>query len=120
MSYHKEAYDAGRLATTNGEEPKVFASPAPDPELGPTGQHKAYWVLSESERAKGFLRPVRRTYVHGRCGAATTMGTALAETYARDPGFYGATFCVACGNHFPVGEHGEFVWDTTNNEKVGT
>jgi hypothetical protein len=23
------------------------------------GQHGAYWVLSESERAKGFIRPVR-------------------------------------------------------------
>lgn len=28
------------------------------------GQQKAYVVLSEEERAKGFVRPVRRSYVH--------------------------------------------------------
>lgn len=81
----------------------------------PTGLAPAYLVLSEDERAKGFVRPVRRSYVHaqelGGCGALTTMAQALAETYARDPRFYGATFCVGCGMHRPVGEVGEFVWD---------
>lgn len=33
-------------------------------ELKPNGQQKAYVVLSEEERAKGFKRPVRRSYVH--------------------------------------------------------
>jgi hypothetical protein len=33
-------------------------------ELKPNGQQKDYVVLSEEERAKGFVRPVRRTYVH--------------------------------------------------------
>jgi hypothetical protein len=47
------------------------------------------------------------------------MGQAIAETYATSPTFYDATFCVKCKNHFPVGEHGEFVWSMTN-EKVGT
>ena len=41
------------------------------------------------------------------CGTVTTMGNALAETYARDPKFYGGTFCCGCGKHFPVEE---FVW----------
>lgn len=82
-----------------------------------------YLVLSEEERAKGFVRPLRLAYVHaidlGGCGAVTIMGRAIAETYARQPDFYGATFCVACSKHRPVGEHGEFVWDGTD-EKVGT
>lgn len=137
------------------------------------GQNSCYLVLSEEERAKGFVRPVRRTYLHkgryygdgvemleeettlengkkyvalanimmdgkklgatyitqkeldqynktsgyiGGCGAATTMGQALAETYARDPSFYGATFCVGCNRHISVVE---FVWDGTD-EKVGS
>jgi hypothetical protein len=131
-----------------------------------TGQQKAYVVLSAEERAKGFVRPVRRDYVHigalpthptrdltpeeqeryreygyvkfetyppgsivgkfwtakqlaSGYGQRTTMGLALAETYARDPKFYGSTFCVGCSAHFPVGANGEFVWDGTN-ERVGT
>jgi hypothetical protein len=82
------------------------------------GQQKAYVVLSDAERAKGFVRPVRHTYVHQKCGVATRMGQTIAETYAREPGFYSGTFCVGCGSHFPVGEDGEFVWD--GGTKVGT
>lgn len=134
-------------------------------ELRPDGQQKGYVVLSEEERAKGFVRPVRKSYVHvgkqpkfplrdltpeeqerhagcnyskyeeypesesplsgkfwteaqlkSGCGSVTTMGQSIAETYARDPKFYGATFCCVCGSHFPVDE---FVWDGTN-EKVGS
>jgi len=92
-----------------------------DPKLGrgvdenPIPQHEVYLILSEEERAKGFIRPVRKTYVH-TCGVATTMGQALAETYARDPKFYGATYCCGCQKHLPVDE---FTWDGTN-EKVGS
>lgn len=141
----------------------------------PVPQNKCYLVLSEEERAKGFVRPVRDSYVHvgiagpqfaleeltpeqkemwkndrdpfvkferypaghksratGRfwsqrdldrvgngCGALTRMGRALAETYAREPGFYGSTYCVGCSMHRPVGKDGEFVWDGTE-ERVGT
>lgn len=84
----------------------------------PNGQQKAYVVLSDAERAKGFVRPMRWTYVHEKCGVATTMGQALAETYARDPEFYTGTFCVGCRSHFSVGATGEFRWD--DGEKVGT
>ena len=135
------------------------------------GQNECYLVLSEEERAKGFIRPVRTKYVHkgrkydgltkldkpekhndktyvaiasiivnakylggtyltqeemeqhestngyvGGCGAVTKMGEAIAETYARDPKFYGSTFCVGCNKHLPVSE---FVWDGTD-EKVGS
>lgn len=87
--------------------------------IGPDGMQETYLVLSDEERAKGFVRPVRRSYTHTKCGSVTTMGQALAETYAADPHFYGGTFCVNCGAHFPVGENGEFYW-TGTEEKVGT
>lgn len=88
----------------------------------PTGQAQAYLVLSEEERAKGFVRPVRRTYVHDECGTATTMSQALAETYAREPGFYGATYCTGCRMHRPVAEFrwDEFSWDGTGGSRVGS
>lgn len=141
----------------------------------PVPQHETYLVLSDEERAKGFVRPVRRSYVHvgipgpkfplqdltaeqkelwkddadpyvkfepypagykgsatGRlwtqkdldrvgkgCGTLTTMGRAIAETYARNPHFYGSTYCCGCHMHRPVGADGEFVWDGTD-ERVGT
>jgi hypothetical protein len=93
-------------------------------EINPiTGQQKGYVVLSDEERAKGFVQPVRRSYRHLKCGVVTTMGLALAETYARDPLFYSGTFCCGCGTHFPVGskEHGgQFEWDDGSGLMVGT
>ena len=88
-------------------------------ELRTDGQQKGYVVLSAEERAKGFVRPVRNAYVHDKCGGVTTMGQALAETYARDPAFYSGTFCAICRSHFPVGATGEFTWNGTT-ERVGT
>lgn len=85
----------------------------------PSGMQKDYVVLTAEERAKGFVEPVRRSYRHEKCGVVTTMGQALAETYARCPDFYSGTFCCGCRDHFPVGEAGEFVWDGTD-QKVGT
>ena len=84
-----------------------------------TGMQKAYVVLSEEERQKGFVRLVRRSYRHEKCGTVTRMGQALAETYARDPEFYSGTFCCGCLSHYPVGKNGKFVWEGTD-EKVGT
>jgi hypothetical protein len=135
-----------------------------------TGMQKDYVVLSEEEREKGFVRPVRRSYRHvgppapkyplrdltpeekeryascgyvkyeeypkpnpdgssavGRfytqadidrrgCGSITTMGIALAETWARDIKFYNGTYCATCLKHCPVEE---FVWYGTN-ERLGT
>jgi hypothetical protein len=83
-----------------------------------TGMQQDYVVLAEEERAKGFVRPVRRSYRHLTCGTVTKMAQTIAETYARDPGFYSGTFCCGCGAHFPVGADGQFVWDGTD-EKVG-
>jgi len=134
-------------------------------EIKENGQQKGYVVLCPEERAKGYVRPLRDSYVHvglkpkyplrdlteeehkrfshggfvkyeeyppdsgqvGRfwtqkeldtkgCGTLTTMSLSIAETYAREPHFYGKTFCCGCSTHLPVAE---FVWDGTN-EKVGS
>lgn len=98
-----------------------------------TGQQMDYVVLTPEERAKGFVRPVRDTYIHvgidpvmhgivlvkrgvGGCGTRTVMARQIAETYARDPGFYSGTFCVNCRRHLPLNE---FVWEGTA-EMVGS
>lgn len=73
-----------------------------------TGMQRDYVVLSREERAKGFVKPVRRSYIHQKCGVETTMGIDLAQTYARNPRFYSGTFCVGCRAHFPLNE---FTWD---------
>lgn len=51
------------------------------------------------------------------CGTVTTIGsTAIIETFARLPGYYGGTFCVGCGKHLPLTE---FVWVGTD-DRVGS
>lgn len=103
------------LAADPGELPKTrLTTDQNDPRLThgidttQAQQAEVYLVLSAEERAKGFVRPLRRSYVHTTCGAVTTMGLALCETYARDPKFYGATYCCNCGMHRPVSE---FTWE---------
>lgn len=89
----------------------------------PVAQAKKYLVLSEEELSNEYLRPVIRSYFHTKCGAITTMGIDIARTYARDPKFYGATYCVTCQRHLPVGEHGDFYWvvdGEVTEDKVGT
>lgn len=91
-------------------------------ESGPRkGQQEAYLVLSDEERAKGFVRPVRHSYVHLKCGTVTTMGSALSETCARNPKFYSGTFCCHCGTHFNLGPPWDpaFVWEP-DGEPVGS
>lgn len=151
-----------RTLTTDRDDPRL--GHGVDTERIP--QHEAYLVLSDEERAKGFVRPVRRSYMHvgapgpvhplrdlteeeqGRydkfdyikyeeypegskerenaigsywtqarldnigkgCGTVTSMNQVIAETYARDPNFYGATYCCGCQQHLQVGRQGEFVW----------
>lgn len=91
--------------TSDPNDPRVKHGGADDQ---PVEQHEVYLVLSDEERARGFVRPVRSSYVHVVCGSETTMGAKIAETYARQPGFYGSTYCVRCSKHRPVSE---FVWD---------
>lgn len=91
--------------TTDPNDPRLPHKHGPDEE--PVPQQDVYLVLSDEERQEGFVRPYRDTYKHLTCGNTTTMGRAIAETYARDPKFYGGTYCVHCGMHRPLSE---FVW----------
>lgn len=85
-----------------------------DPRLGygvddkRTRQNPAYLVLSDGEISRGYVQPYRESYVHRKCGAKTSMHPAIAATYARNPWFYGSTYCVQCGMHRPLVE---FVWE---------
>lgn len=81
------------------------------------GQYADHWVIPFDPNS-GYVRPFRSSYTHTKCGTVTTMPRQCAETYARDPGYYGSTFCCGCGEYFPVGKDGQFTWD--NGEKVGT
>lgn len=83
-----------------------------------TPQAPVYLVLSDDERAKGFVRPYRDTYRHLICGTETRMSRDISETYARQPTFYGSTYCTWCSQHRPVGAGGEFEW--LDGSKVGT
>ncbi len=161
---HEKDHEGRQICTTSGDAPSQVRAEQTEK----TGQHKAYIVLCEEERQKGFVRPYRDAYKHvgrsvcgvvvgtehgfrticdetdlthvgehgcvtrrvtteeakdieyrrkiGGCGSVTTMGRALSETYARDPKFYGATFCCTCNQHFPVGE---FTW-SKDGEVVGS
>lgn len=84
-------------ATTDRDDPRLR-------EHTPDGQQRAYLVLSDEERAKGWVRPYRDSYQHTACGTVTTMGRPIAETYARDPSFYGGTYCTGCRTHLPLAE----------------
>ena len=105
-------YTRGMTYTTDPNDPALGRGV--DTEV--TQQHKKYLVLSEEERAKGFIRPLRRSYIHTKCGVETKMGLALCETYARQPSFYGATYCVGCSKHLPVAE---FTW-SEDGQVVGS
>jgi hypothetical protein len=96
-------------------------SPVPEDrshaEIDPkTGMQRAYVVLSDEERAQGFVRPLRFVYRHLKCGQTTRMGQKIAETYARNPEFYTGTYCAHCGSHHSLDQ---FVWDGTE-ERVGS
>lgn len=102
------------MALTN--DPQEARDSGIDPE---TGMQRKYVVLSEDERAKGFVRPVRKQYRHTLCGTVTWISQAIAETYAANPHYYTGTFCAGCKSHFPIGPNADFVWEGTD-EKVGT
>lgn len=66
-----------------------------------------YWTQEEIDK------------INKGCGVVTRMPIAIAETYAREPNYYGSTFCCGCGTYLRVGKAGEFVWEGTQ-ERVGT
>ena len=107
------AVDRSKTMLTDGSPVPVDHSHVTD---RGDGQQRGYVVLSDEERLRGFVRPYRESYVHKPYGAETKMGRKIAETYARNPGFYGATFCARCGSHFPLDQ---FIWSGTD-ERVGS
>lgn len=77
--------------TTNRNDPGINKEK-------PNGQYETYLILSDDERAKGFIRPVRTKYIHvgkkaesnnalrsGGCGVVTTMALPIAEDMAHWP-----------------------------------
>jgi hypothetical protein len=100
--------------TDDRSDPRLGYGTGPGPR--PDGMQEAYLV----DKGEGeFVRPVRRAYKHIKCGTVTTMNQKIAETYARNPKFYGSTYCAHCRDHLLVGENGEFIW-TDDGSKVGT
>jgi hypothetical protein len=102
--------------TTDRNDPRLSQNSAKDPR-----QRAVHYVLSAAERAKGFVRPVRSSYLHLSCRRATSMSRPLAESTARDPKLYKRSFCYTCGTYFPIGE---FIWieddGTVTKERCGS
>lgn len=92
-------------------EPFDYGSKRPD------GQYERHPEIPQEER-RDLKRPVRRSYKHLKCGGVTTMPQGIAETYAKNPTFYGSTFCATCGDYFRVGDQGLFVWVGENGEET--
>ena len=82
-------------------EYKLFES---YPDADETGLIGRFWTQKDLDR------------IGAGCGTSTKMNSTIAATYAREPTYYGSTFCTGCKTHFPVGE---FVWDGTE-EVVGS
>lgn len=106
-----------------GARPKYHTRPLTEEEAV---RYAAFgYVVFEGypEEADKLGRYWTKKQLESGCGSVTTMARELAETYAAKPDYYGATFCATCGAHFPVGEHGEFVWieeDGRDGARVGT
>ena len=78
--------------------------------------------VSDEERAKGFVRPVRTTYRHVLCGGQTSVPLPIAEIFARDVSAYNGTFCCYCGQQFRLTDsEGDpaFLW-VPDGSPVGT
>jgi hypothetical protein len=91
--------------------------PATEKHFAASGYVKFEQYPGEAHVTNGRLWMQEQLDAVGKgCGTMTTMGQSLAETYARDPKFYGGTFCCGCSKHLPVDE---FVWEGTN-ERVGS
>lgn len=105
-----------KATTTDLTDPRIKR----EMDFVPVGEREVYAVLTEEERAKGFVRPLRDTYVHagrrGGCGNKTVIrDRAIVETMARDPGFYQGGYCWHCRKHRP---NEEFEW--LDGTQVGT
>jgi hypothetical protein len=94
-----------------------------DPRLGhgvdlkPVPQHEVYLVLSEAERAKGFVRPVRQSYRHV---GASGPKYPLADLTDEQKKYYGDTY--AKYEESPPGSGERFsgrFWTQTQLDQIG-
>lgn len=98
--------------------PPVAVVPGVPPVPGVSPQPKGRAEVSAAERSRGFVKPVRRIYVHDKCGVKTNLSMDMAERFAADPNFYEGAFCDNCRQHFYFGQPGgSFHWD--GGEKLG-
>lgn len=79
------------------------------------GQQTDYVTVPPTERYRGSLKGVPRTYVHEACGAGTGMPEEIIRSYLANPFLYSAdaTFCTGCGDHVPMRE---CVWVETGED----
>ncbi len=97
---------------TSASPSEQTSAPPIDPQ---TGKHRD---VNDRQRVKGFVRPVRRTYVHTVCGKETTIvDEKIAAMFAKKPKYYKRTFCRHCRLHLAVDQ---FVWQGDDQEQVGS
>jgi hypothetical protein len=107
-----------RISTVRGGPPAVQDGPTPTEETLPDGQKADHWVLSEEERAKGFIRPVRRSYRHvGIPGPRYPLRDLTPEERERYSGCDFAKF-----EAYPEGEQGSVTgrfWTQADLDRIG-
>lgn len=86
---------------------------------------RAEWItVPEKAKTVSLAIAVRVMPCMAAINRAFAHAAILLHLRARDPSFYGATYCVGCRLHRPVGKHGEFTWlDERGNDThvlVGT
>jgi len=65
------------------------------------GQYENYPTIDEGE----FEQAPRKWYIHvDGCGEETGMSEELVKSVARNPEYYGKTYCAGCEEHVPVSE----------------
>jgi hypothetical protein len=99
--------DEQRCRFVHKEDPEPYVKFEPYPEGHHGSATGRFWTQRDIDA------------IDKGCGAVTTMAQKIAETYARNPLYYGGTFCASCGVHLPVGADGEFVWEP-DGSRVGT
>jgi hypothetical protein len=100
------------MTTTDPSDPRLTRGE----DAGPVPQADVYLVLPDEELSENLVRPIRYSYRHKACGQVTTMGRLIALTYARDPKFYGGTYCTTCRMHRRVAE---FTWVSDDGSDTG-
>lgn len=84
--------------------------------IGPDGMQESYLVLSEEERARGFVRPVRRSYRHvGPPGPTHLLRDLTDEEATQYAGFGYVKFEEYPGDQIRVGRY----WTQARLDAVG-